>query len=210
LATRYVSQRKELIPFVPDKARRIIDVGCSTGQWGALLKSRREIEIWGVEPDTEAAEIARRHLDVVHNALFEPSLNLPTAHFDAVFFNDSLEHFPDTDPPLRYAKTLLNESGIVVASIPNVRYLENVRHFLIDRDWRYEDEGILDRTHLRFFTLKSMKRTFEEAGYDVLHIAGINPHYWSGKTVWMLKTFLNKWVSDMKYQQYVVQAKPMV
>jgi hypothetical protein len=80
-------------------------------------------------------------------------------------------------------------------------------HFLIDMDWKYEDAGILDYTHLRFFTKKSMERWFVDAGYKIQSITGIKPHYWSGKKIFLLRLFFGKYVEDMKYLNYVVIAK---
>jgi hypothetical protein len=72
------------------------------------------------------------------------------------------------------SKDLLHKEGVIIASIPNVRYLSNVYNFLIRQDWQYEDCGILDRTHLRFFTKKSMAKTFIDLGYTIESIEGIN------------------------------------
>ena len=137
-----------------------------------------------------AAEVAATRLDkVLANPLSE-CVGLPQRYFDAICFNDSLEHFADPGPALESCKDLLRKGGVVVASIPNVRYIENIAHLLIELDWRYENSGIRDRTHLRFFTKKSMERTFRESGYAVLSMHGINSHYWSGKKIWLLRTFL--------------------
>jgi len=95
----------------------------------------------------------------------------------------------------------------VICSLPNVRYIGNVIHFLVDMDWQYKDDGILDYTHLRFFTKKSMSRLFVDAGYHVESITGITPHYWSGKRIFLLRLLFKKYVEDMKFLQYVVVAK---
>ncbi len=200
--------RKEMIPFIPPDCRRLLDVGCGTGSFGELLKKTHKLEVWGVEPNASAAEIAKDKLDHVANDLFSEDVDIPDSHFDAIIFNDSLEHFPDPAPPLLLCKNKLRDNGVVIASIPNVRYIENMYHVLVEMDWKYQKSGILDYTHLRFFTKKSIHRTFEELNFDVSSVVGINPHYWTGKKIFLLRLLFKKYVEDMKYLQYVVTARP--
>lgn len=204
----YEQDRKEVVDFLPVQASVILDIGCGVGAFGAGLKAQKDIEIWGVEPVSDVAASADKVLDKVINGLFDEHASLPDAYFDAVVFNDSLEHFPDPFPPLELAKTKLKkDTGVIVASIPNVRFIRNIRHVLFEKDWKYTDKGILDRTHLRFFTKKSMVRTFEEAGYEVISIEGINPHRWNTIPILFLRMFFGSLMADMRFPQYVVVAK---
>jgi SAM-dependent methyltransferase len=207
-ANYYEQTRIELHPFVPGDARILLDVGCGAGVFGAGLKKAREIEIWGVEPVAAAAAEASKRLDRVVTGYFEPNVGVPDRHFDVVMFNDSLEHFPAPEPALVLAVRKLKPGGVVVASIPNVRYFENVRELLLAKDWRYTDQGILDRTHLRFFTRKSAVRTFEECGYDVLSVAGINAGAWTGWKMRLLDLLFRKHMEDMRFLQHVIVARP--
>ncbi|MDD2725355.1 MAG: class I SAM-dependent methyltransferase [Methylovulum sp.] len=204
----FSNPRKEMLPFLPKKCHRLLDVGCGGGDFGALVKREKNAEVWGVDLSTRAIERARDNLDHAILGEFSPSIALPDAYFDVITFNDSLEHFPDPMPALQLCKTKLAPGGCIICSLPNVRYIDNVIHFLIDMDWKYEDSGILDYTHLRFFTKKSMERWFIDAGYKVESITGINPHYWSGKKIFLLRLFFGKYVEDMKYLNYVVIARP--
>lgn len=196
-----------ILPFLPDNVRTMLDVGCASGAFGAIAK-QHGITVWGVEPVKEAAAKARHVLDQVIEGFFDEHAALPDVYFDAITFNDSLEHFPEPMSPLRLARRKLKPDGRLVCCIPNVRYVENIKHLLFGKDWRYTDKGILDDTHLRFFTRKSMVRTIEAAGFTVLSVQGINPYFESGwKTRWMLP-LLGKWGEDMKYYQFVVVARP--
>ena len=178
----YHQTRPEMLDFIPMDAQRVLDVGCGSGEFGALLKEhRRDIEVWGVEPVESVAAEARGKLDHVVVDSFTERTPLPRAYFDAVVFNDSLEHFPYPEPPLALARELLAESGALVCSVPNVRYIDNLLHLLMDKDWQYRESGILDRTHLRFFTKRSLVRTLGEAGFEVRRIEGINRRLgWAG------------------------------
>lgn len=94
----------------------------------------------------------------------------PGARYDCMVFNDVLEHMVDPWAALRETRDRLTDRGCVVASIPNVRHLILLIPLVWKGQWHYDDTGILDRTHLRFFTKQSMRELFESTGYEVLQI----------------------------------------
>lgn len=203
----YTHRRNEVIPFVPKTAKTLLDIGCGAGFFGENIKSTLgQVVVWGVEPVKGAAELASRRLDKVVHSRFEESAPIPNEFFDVVVFNDSLEHFADPVAALSLAKRKLASDGRLICVAPNVRYIENMKHLLIERDWKYTDEGVLDYTHLRFFTKKSLVRTVEGTGYRVVEVHGINPHEWRGWKYRCLGLVLGAWVEDMRYLQYVVVA----
>ncbi len=202
--------RKEIIEFIPSNCKTLLDVGCSSGAFGSLVKETFGAEVWGVDPSSCVSTITHQVLDHFINNYFSDDLPLPKKHFDVITFNDSLEHFPDPVPPLETCRSLLKPGGVIVASLPNVRHIDNLRHLLFEMDWKYEDMGIRDRTHLRFFTKKSIERTFEETGYQVLSIKGINRRYWwwGSKRFMPVRFLIGKWIWDMNYLQFVITATP--
>lgn len=210
-ADYYRYARKEMLPFFPTNPGRVLDVGCGSGRFGELLKdSFAGVEVWGVEPVAEAQAVAAGVLDRALLGFFDEGLQLPENHFDVIVFNDSLEHFPDHVPALSLALRLLKPGGSIVASIPSVRYWPHVQQYLFEGEWRYESAGVLDRTHLRFFTRKSMLREFESAGLQVQDIGGINPCWLSWKFR-LLRALMPGLMSDMPYQQFALRAiKPAV
>lgn len=199
------SERRDVLPFVPDPCVRLLDIGCGTGSFGAMLKRERGVEVWGVEPDPERARIASSRLDRVIPAFFTPEIDLPPGGFDVITFNDSLEHFPDPDPPLTLCKRFLASAGVVVCSLPNFRFVHNLEHVLLHGDFRYEDDGIRDRTHLRFFTRKSMRNLFESHGFEILQQQGIHADWWGEGELWrrLLFRLLPRITDDMRYVQFV-------
>jgi methionine biosynthesis protein MetW len=203
----YQRHRREIEPFIPTDVRRVLDVGCGQGFFGEMLKSTREIEVWGVELDAVSAKEASRRLDRVLTGDVEQNLNsLSDGYFDCITFNDVLEHLVDPWNILRLIKSKLRPGGVVVSSIPNIRYFYALREVLVDRQWPYRGYGIFDKTHLRFFTYKSMIDLFNASGFDVVKIHGING-FDSWKFSMLSKLFLNK-ISDMRYEQFVVIASP--
>jgi SAM-dependent methyltransferase len=204
----HTKERRELLRFVPVTCRTLLDVGCASAQFGALLKQERDIEVWGVEVDPGVASVASTKIDRVINAYFSSDIELPDSYFDAITFNDCLEHFPDPFPPLALAKRKLKPGGTLICSLPNVRYADNLRHLILEMDWKYEEWGVRDKTHLRFFTRKSMIRTIEEAGYSIISVDGINAsdYYLTDFTMQVLRVLFRKWTEDMRYQQFVIVA----
>jgi SAM-dependent methyltransferase len=158
--------RSEVIPFLPLKARRFLDIGCGFGGFGSAIKAiRPNVYVCGVEPSEEAAAVAASRLDHVFVGDFPD--DVPRERFDCLVFNDVLEHLVDPWSALRESHQFLEPNGRIVASIPNVRYLPVVMEIVLKGDFRYRDEGVLDRTHVRFFTKKSMVRMFDETGFVV-------------------------------------------
>lgn len=204
----YQRQRKEIEPFIPTDSRRILDVGCGQGFFGEMLKSAREgVEVWGVELDPASAKEAGRRLDHVLAGGIEQNLNaLDEGYFDCVVFNDVLEHLVDPWKILRSIKSKISRGGVVVSSIPNIRYFYALREVLLDQQWPYREYGIFDRTHLRFFTCRSMKDLFIASGFDVLKQSGING-FDSWKFAALNRLLLNR-ISDMRFEQFVVIATP--
>jgi 2-polyprenyl-3-methyl-5-hydroxy-6-metoxy-1,4-benzoquinol methylase len=162
------------------------------------------MELWAVEPDPQSAQAARSGFDYVIADEF-PSDQLPNGKFDVILFADVLEHMVEPQNALYAAVKALTEDGVVVASIPNVRHWRAVIWPLLRHGrWTYTETGILDRTHLRFFTRRSMCGLFTENGWFVKSISGINmtPR---GKQLSIASGHL---LNDFLYMQYVVVARP--
>ncbi len=213
-ADYFEQSRLEMLAFVPAHCQRVLDVGCSKGNFGGLLKRTRNVEVWGVEPVAAAAAEAAAKLDRVIEGVFNEETDLPMAGFDTVIFNDVLEHLFDPVAALRQAHKLLKPGGVVVASIPNIRHFQTLWKVVVQGDWRYTSDGILDRTHLRFFTRNSIIELFCEAGYSIQQLSGINPYIsmHPGHTrVWKIYRLFG-WlpvmrIHEMRYLQFAVVAK---
>jgi cyclopropane fatty-acyl-phospholipid synthase-like methyltransferase len=136
-----------------------------------VLTKRLGCSVTGVELSPESAESARRHCEkvVVGDAeTLDLERALDGALFDAVVFADVLEHLREPGTVLHRLRPLLAEGGAVIASIPNVAHA-SVRLALLAGEFRYREAGLLDRTHLRFFTRESIQDLFEASGYLVTH-----------------------------------------
>ena len=157
--------RPEVLALVPATARRVLDIGCGAGRLGEALKARQQAEVVGIELDEAAAAAARQRLDeVIVGDIERLDLDFPPGSFDAIVCGDILEHLREPDRLLRRARGWLAADGRLVASIPNVRHHSVVRS-LLEGNWTYESAGLLDRTHLRFFTRREIEKLLFRAGF---------------------------------------------
>ncbi len=201
----YQNDRPEMLKYLPDEVGIILDVGCSNGDFGSSLKRIKNAEVWGIEPMNKYATEAEGKLDNLINSSVEAAIDeLPNNYFDVIFFNDVLEHLLDPYTVLEKIKPKLKENGKVISSIPNIRYFRTFFKLLFDGEWDYQDEGILDRTHVRFFTKKSILKMYNSAGYVVERHEGINASK-SLKQLLINIPLLFK-AGDMKYMQFVTVA----
>ena len=147
---------------------RILDFGCSTGDLFDLIKDLK-ISYLGVEPFLEDAKIARmKGLEVLEISA-EQVVQSVESSFDFLVFADVLEHLVDPFNVLSNSKKLLSRDGYIVVSCPNVANIF-IRINLLFGNWNYEDRGILDRTHLRFYTVETLSSLIQNAGFEVLHM----------------------------------------
>jgi 2-polyprenyl-3-methyl-5-hydroxy-6-metoxy-1,4-benzoquinol methylase len=177
--------------LVPTSATRLLDVGCHSGAFGAaLLEERPHLELVGIEPAAEAAERARRLYARVIHGTFPDGLHPGTTGFDCVVFNDVLEHMIDPWAALRATKPVLNgPESRVLASIPNIRHADVIADIALRGRFDYTEDGTLDRTHLRFFTKRSIIAMFTEAGFEIELIKPINVGVLAGRPARYVKRF---------------------
>jgi 2-polyprenyl-3-methyl-5-hydroxy-6-metoxy-1,4-benzoquinol methylase len=203
----YDNERQLMLDYVPTGASRVLEVGCGSGKFGGKLKAQRDCEVWGIEIFPRAAELAAQRLDKVLVVDVEAGkLDLPADYFDCVIYNDSLEHLRDPWQHLRNIQTHLSPGGHVIASIPNIRFYQVMNDLYFKGEWRYQNEGILDQTHLRFFTKKSIREMFEIEGYSLKRLEGINAEDFPWKFGLLNRLLLNRF-DEMRYQQFACVAQ---
>lgn len=222
LVTDYASKREEyfecprpeMLGYVPDSCRNVLDVGCGRGLFGKAIRQRNKCEVWGVEPDGDCIFQAKENLNQALHGCFSPDLSLPERYFDCIIFNDVLEHMLDPASALLFARKLLIPGGNVVASIPNIGHFPTIWKLVTQGEWDYKEYGILDKTHLRFFTRKSIVKLFNNASFKLQQVNGINAFLdldSKSQSIWR-RYSLFSWlpvsgIKDMRYLQFAIVAR---
>ncbi len=204
--------RNEIVAMmdpVSERTMRVLEVGCACG--GILLKIKhtfKEVELYGIELNENAARSARLIADVTVGDIEQLQLNYPAEFFDVIIMADVLEHMADPWKILKQLRNYLRSDGKVVASIPNVMHFSVIRDML-NGFWNYQDAGILDRTHLRFFTLHEIGKMFGECGFTnlVFNFTSIPASEGDLKFINDLAEITNKnLISQYMSYQYLVKA----
>lgn len=163
--------RVEIASFISEPPALVLDVGCGGGATANLIKQKFPgAKVIGIELNAQAADHARAYVDeVICGDLFEIEMpeRLGNAQIDLVLLLDVLEHLFDPWRALQRIRAWLTPDTRVLASIPNVRNLATLDDLAAGR-WRYATNGVLDITHVRFFTKESLRALFEDTGYEVL------------------------------------------
>lgn len=153
-----------------DSGQEVLEVGCASGIQTRQLKERLGCQVTGIEIDPLAAEDARPYCDgLIIGSIEDLDLaqKLGDKRFDVITFADVLEHLYDPAGALKKVRPFLKEGGHLIASIPNIAHAAicwELAHGRFD----YQKYGLLDNTHIRFFTKKNVARLFEEAGYRIV------------------------------------------
>jgi 2-polyprenyl-3-methyl-5-hydroxy-6-metoxy-1,4-benzoquinol methylase len=177
--TRYVlknfphSSHRVLADWVGTQPVRVLDVGAAAGYLGALLAGDGHTVV-GVERDPTAAALARRHYAAFYECDIEAIDRLPEPAFDVVIAGDVIEHLRDPIVGLRSLARLLAGEGRILMSVPNVAFVI-VRLGLLFGRFEPAPRGILDATHLHFYTRRSVRHLVAEAGLRVSRMRGVPP-----------------------------------
>ena len=178
--------RVEIASFINAAPGVVLDVGCGGGATGRLIKEKFPgTRVIGVELNPHAAEYARQFLDdVVCASIDEVDLakHLGAATIGTVLLLDVLEHLYDPWRALTRIRTWLAPGTRVLASVPNIRNLASLDDLAAGR-WEYGPYGVLDVTHVRFFTRATLRRMFEETGYTVAHMEPLTQPTWIDRLV---------------------------
>jgi len=205
MSYKYDNYRNDIVPFIPKIAKTILDVGCGTGKLIGLLSQNGKI-CYGVELNINAATIANGNAYKIINKKIEEALNdIPNEFFDVILLLDVLEHTKEPLLILKSLKIKLNKSGIIISSIPNIRYFHTFYNLVVKKEFYCTESGVMDSTHLRFFTYKSILKLFNDAGYSIILQKGINPT--PSKKLKFLNFLSFGLLEDCQYMQFVTIAK---
>jgi methionine biosynthesis protein MetW len=148
---------------------RVLDVGCGTGSVTLIANRDRGNIVIAVEPDAQRAEVARSRGLAVHIGYLDECFVAANGPFDVVIAADVLEHTPNPTELLEMMKRAIKPDGILLISVPNVAHW-SVRLNLLFGRFDHEPTGIMDATHLRWFTARTIQSLFEQSGLQVVEM----------------------------------------
>jgi 2-polyprenyl-3-methyl-5-hydroxy-6-metoxy-1,4-benzoquinol methylase len=209
----YLGPRPEVAALVPDSSRRVLDLGCAAGSLGSVLESRG-MRVTGIELDPTLSALAERRLTKVLTGditdVLQVGNGLDPAGYDAIIAADCLEHLPDPAGALQLAVSHLAPDGCVIVSLPNVRHWDTLWNLGARGVWPQRQSGIHDRTHLRWFTRRSVVELLEGAGLRLETLESVRrvresrpswldyPARWLGGAAGELVTF--QWLARARAQ----------
>jgi 2-polyprenyl-3-methyl-5-hydroxy-6-metoxy-1,4-benzoquinol methylase len=172
LDAAYSGPRHDVIELIPPGVLNVLDVGCSVGTMGEVLQ-RRGCVVTGIEISPESAHRAGAVLSRVIEGDVEVLAQGGTdvgGPFDCIVFADVLEHLRNPWAVTRWASGMLSAQGSMVISVPNVRHAHLIRSVLLHRHWPYEDVGIFDRTHMRWFAYRNLPELLSNTGLEIAEL----------------------------------------
>lgn len=169
--------RSDIVRRMPNhESARVLEIGCGTGRTGELaLKESKAGFYQAVELDEQSANRAKDVLsDVIHGNVEEIDLSRLSGPYDVLIFSEVLEHMVDPWNVLQKIVPLLRPAGLLFASSPNISHYHVVLSLLRGR-FDYQASGVMDRTHLRWFTPQSYRSMFEQAGLKTMSVEPLVP-----------------------------------
>jgi 2-polyprenyl-3-methyl-5-hydroxy-6-metoxy-1,4-benzoquinol methylase len=210
-AVNYFSNaRTDIDPLLPEVVGTVLEIGCSSGgtlEW--LRDTGRSVHTCGIELMPQAAAKARQSVDELFEGdadkIIQEMIN-KNRQFDLILCLDVLEHLIDPWGMVLMLQKLVAPTGMVIASIPNVRNIDAVLPLVFKGRWAYTEEGILDKTHMRFFTRESALELMRSGEFEILKCIPRFPHAQSKRALINNMTF--GLLSDFLAIQYLISSRP--
>ncbi len=213
----YNHQRPEILSRVPTNPRRVLDVGCGAGKVGSAIKDQyRDSLVVGIEYQPEQAKLASERLDEV----WQINLNEVSAHdingnFDVIICADVIEHLIDPFSLMRTLRSRIDRDGVAILSIPNIRHWSVLVPLLSNDLFTYTDQGLLDRTHVHFFTYTEIDKMLQECGWSIYNTNIVRIKMTEDIEKKLMKAACsfgadpNYTKTTLEAYQYIIDAKPV-
>jgi SAM-dependent methyltransferase len=170
--TYYQYYRKDILPLVPGHVGKVLEIGCGTGNTLAYLKANGYCDwIGGVELFPDAAAEAASKLDKLYEgSIEEMELPIEAGSIDMILCLDVLEHLLSPEAVIQKLHKYLASGGVIIASIPNVNHYSVTFPLIFQNKWDYQENGILDKTHVRFFVRETAINLMTSSGLKITNI----------------------------------------
>lgn len=173
--TMYNEYTIDMITENRDASFSVLEVGCDCGATLLEIHNRYpNAVVCGCEINGGAAAIASHIANVQTGNIEDQNLDFAPHSFDYIIFGDVLEHLHDPLRTIQYCRSLLKESGCILACIPNLMHISVIEQ-LLQGNFTYTETGLLDKTHIHFFTYNEIKKMFETGGYKIEQLEALTP-----------------------------------
>ena len=202
--------RTDLLKHIPmNKKNKVLEIGAGSGE--TLLKAKESglaEYIVGVDL-TQVDNSNQSHPGIdkfIIGNIETTKLDLESNYFDVLMCGDVLEHLVDPWQCLATLRPLLKDGGVIIASIPNIRYWKASMGLVFGGRWNYCEQGVLDRSHLRFFVKETIKDLFKSSGFKIQTFEQMGPQRESGFVAWAMNILTLGALSDLLTVQYIIVA----
>jgi 2-polyprenyl-3-methyl-5-hydroxy-6-metoxy-1,4-benzoquinol methylase len=163
----YNNVNKDIIKIIPSDSRTILEIGCGQGATLIEIKKRNPgVNIYGIDIVDIELENKNKFSDFICGNIEDITIPYPKRFFDIIILADVIEHLIDPWSCINNLSHYLSDKGNIIATIPNILYHRVIRKLVFYGDFEYTKSGILDITHLRFFTKKTIIKLFKESGFN--------------------------------------------
>ncbi len=208
--SHYNERILSLIDIEAEEETAILEIGCDCGATLLEIKNRYpKAKVYGTEINEQAASMASHFARVTVNNIEDMNLPFDKEMFDYIIFGDVLEHLHDPEKALKYCINYLRGEGMIIISVPNVMHI-SVMEQLMQGNFSYTETGLLDKTHIHFFTCNEIIRTLDRAGYEICYLDCVNfPLSDRQKNLIDSLLTIDNTVQRFMYEtfQYVIKAK---
>ncbi len=193
----------ELIP----KGSKVLEIGVGSGRLANLLSIRKKCRVYCVEKEPAMASIARNKcVEMLNMDIETDELPYSTGFFDCIVLGNVLEHMKEPPKILEKLKKYLLDDGFLIYSVPNIVNWHS-RMTIFSGKFEYAENGVFDRTHLRFYNLNSAKRLAEEAGYEIVSLDVTPSIYLFKEKINFLWYALSRLWMNLFADEFIIQAR---
>lgn len=198
--------RPEVFSMISSNPLSIMEFGCGFGQLGKKIKTSWNCNLVGIELNPDA----KFYLEGIYDSFFIDDIEnfeieKLNQTFDCFIYADILEHLRNPEQILLNHLNYLNTNGQVIISIPNIRNVKIIYDLLFKGEWSYKDSGILDKTHYKFFTRKSLLAMLQNVGLKVEKISSNKDRFKFPKSV--LSSVPSIFIPDLQVCQWLITAR---
>lgn len=167
-ASYFSKTNMNIIASIMGNSNTVLDIGCGFAMTGRELKQRNLAKyVIGIEANPDVAEVAKKNIDEVICCNAEDVELAFDDFFDYIILSHILEHLYDPSAFIKKIAKSLKKEGKLIVGLPNIKYWRILWDLIFRDMWEYQEAGILDHDHVRFFTMKSAVRLIEDSNYEI-------------------------------------------